>query len=317
MRWRRTVVIVLITFAVTLTFGSCSSAPEPATSVRETRDRADRYLITGNRYYSAGDFQQAAHFFELALEQYRSVDDLDGAASTHIALGSLHAGSAAFARAEGHLERALDIAEQIESAPLRVEGLNAFGELELRRDEPAQALARFEEALEIADSASAVTDLRRATVLHNAAVAQARLSRYDAALVRLRNALEINEDEEAIPEQASNHYMLASVHSRMGADERALEHARRALELDKRMENSIRIAEDLVAIAEIYRNMDLLQEAEDYFGRALEVYRSLSYRAGMRSVLLELRDLAERSGNRTAQQRYEDALGRLGDAKGE
>jgi tetratricopeptide (TPR) repeat protein len=211
----------------------------------------------------------------------------------------------------------LDIAERIESSPLRVEGLNAFGELQLRRDEPAQALARFEEALEIADSASAVTDLRRATVLHNAAVAQARLSRYDAALVRLRNALEINEDEEAIPEQASNHYMLASVHSRMGADERALDHARRALELDKRMENSIRIAEDLVAIAEIYRNMDRLQEAEDYFARALEVYRSLSYRAGVKSVLFELRDLAERSGDRTARQRYQDAMDRLDDGKGE
>lgn len=288
---------------------ACSSAPAPADSSTEVKNRAAEAARSGNDYYRQGRYELALQFFAQALNENASIDNQPGVVQsynsvgrTYLALGRLDEAEAAFR------EAAANAASLDDEARLLTE-IN-LGELALRRGDAPGALAAFERLLGEAGAGTPPEQL--GLLYHDLGSAYKATGDLGRALEWLENARAINLGAKLYEEAAADSYMIASVHSKRGDWAAAAENASRALEYDKRMENTLGIVKDLAALGTISAKAGDAAAAYDYFRRSYLAASALESTPDIRSALEGLVAAGEALGKTAETAAYREALANLG-----
>jgi tetratricopeptide (TPR) repeat protein len=283
----------LLVIVLALVFAGCSSAPDEPESMVETKNRATRYTEFGNAHFSRGDYSLALRFFDLALQDNVSVDNLPGIAKSYNSIARVYSAAGDLDEATENAGMALVFARLAADPEQEMQGHINKGEIALRGGDETAALAEFERAQEIVNSHE---EIANAVLLHNLGTLYARQADFATASRYLEEARRINDEAGDWKELASNHFMMASIASRQGNHQEALTHASTALEYDKRAEFTPGIAADLGALGQISEALDDDEGAYQYYLRALRVYLTLNDGAGTIATLSALEGVAERTG---------------------
>lgn len=285
--------VALTSTAFFVVVTACSSAPDASPGEVAVKNQASEYSQFGNSYFLQANYPLALQFFELALRENTSIDNLPGIAKSHNSIGRVHAATGSFDLAQASFRTALETATTADDAEQRIQAYINLGELALRRGMEDDALAFFESA---ESEAEARPDLSSPVLYHNLGAMYARQGVFDQAETQLQRARELNLEQGNWVELASNYYMLASIYSRQDRFDEARAMAEQALDYDKRAENSIGIAADLEALGRITLRMGERDAAYEYLLRSLRVYLTLNLAPPTIDILETLEQIARDLG---------------------
>ncbi len=284
----RTLIAALAVVALAV---GCSSAPDPPDYEVATKNRASQLAEYGNARFATGDYEMARRFFEQALQENISVDNLPGIATSQNSLARVYGITGNFPEATERAELALEFARIADDQEQEMQAHINLGEIALRTDNTAGAQAAFEAARRIAEGRESSPD---PILLHNLGTAYARSGDLEQAREYFNQARSRNEEAANWQELASNYYMLASLASRSGDYETAQTLAESALEADKKAEYAPGIAADLFALGKIRERRSDDEDAYQYYLRALRVYLTVNDARSSAEVLAELEATATR-----------------------
>jgi len=295
--------------AAAVLLSTCSSSPKKTDTVVTVKTQADQDAASGDAYYRQGRYALAMQFFTSALSQYTSVDDGEGIVRSYNAVGKCYVALGSPDDAESMFLRARERA-RAESPSLLFDSSVALAELYLAKGDPGRAREILSEELKAPPASR--TQAQAAQLFHDLGTAEKNLGNSVTALDWFGQSLKINLAGKFLAEAASDHYMIASVHSREGRYDEALASAVQALALDKQVENSPGIAKDLLALGLISSKKGDPAAAFDYFQRSYLVSTTLGFREDMRKALTGLVAAAEALGRTADAEAYRKALADLG-----
>jgi tetratricopeptide (TPR) repeat protein len=294
---------------LTLVVVACSTAPAKSDTVTTMKTQATQNAAFGDGYYRQGRFDLALQFYLQALNEYTSVDDVEGIVLTYNDIGMTYIAMGSYDAAEPLLLKAQDTARSVSQPLLLTSSIN-LGELYLAKGDATKALATFQEGLNL--PAKARTPMNTAILYHDTGTAQKSLGDLSAALASFGKSLEINLANKYIQEAAGDYYMIASVYSKQGSYDEATKNALLALAADKQIESSPGIAHDLYALGLIAAKKPDMASAYDYFQRAYLVYTTLGAKADIKKALTELISTADALNRTTEATGYRKTLSDLG-----
>ncbi|HEY9595510.1 MAG TPA: tetratricopeptide repeat protein, partial [Spirochaetia bacterium] len=203
---------------IALLLAACSTAPKQSDTVTTVRNQADQDGQYGEAYLKQGRYQLALQFFTQSLSEYTSIDYTDGIVKSYNAIGLTYLTMGSLDMAEDILQRARSRAGAA-SPSLAFTTLLNLGELYLARGDARKAMDVLGEAA--AMPATSRTEAQEAILLHDTGTAQRDLGDSAGAIESYGKALKINLARKLFEMAASDHYMIASVHSRDGRYEEA------------------------------------------------------------------------------------------------
>ncbi len=282
--------LLLLLIVSALSF-SCSSAPEEAETVVETKNKAAEYADFGNKYYEESQYDQALKFFNLALDYNISIDNEEGMIQSYNSIGKVLLAAGEEDRAEENFITAFTIAEKTGNNALLLESNNNLGEIYLFKGDFNKALEYFEKALVLIGE-DKEKDPKTAILYHNTGTVHKRLGNYQRAVEYLEKALEINTGNNKYVGMAANYYMIASIFSKKEQYTEAVNYALLALENDKLVENSSGIAKDMLALGIISRKAGNIADAYEYYKKSFMVYETLNLITEVKKLLNYLEQTA-------------------------
>jgi tetratricopeptide (TPR) repeat protein len=303
---------------LTLSLFSCSSAPKGTALVNTARNEAAGLLELGARNLRTGQYSTAAGFYAEAYRLYTITDDILGRVRALDGLGrlasytSIPEVSGLLTRAQRDTSRPAEAAEASADAAVlyRSEDLWRYAlllandagntiaitlaqlllaELDLWTASPQSLEASLAAAVAAAEKLEKQGKLQedRARAFRIAGAAARDLGRNAEAIDYLEQAAEIDRKQGSWIEFASNHYLIASVHSRSGAFAEAEAALLLALENDRKMENGPGIAADYQALGQVAVRAGKIEAARLHFLRALDIYNAL--KMDSRALLVQQR----------------------------
>ena len=283
-----------------------------------TRNQAAEYVTLGNQAFSQGRYSQAIELFNLALTLDSTVDNEAGIVRSNTSLAKSYLAMGELGIAETHGQRALVMAERMADQELEAQSTNVLGEVALAAGRPDIARGLFDEALtDLGEQTGVGSGAELAAVIrHNLAAALKAEGRYDEALVELDLALQENLRLTKLIEAASNHYLAASIHSKVGRYDEALTNATEALILDRQMENSLGIAQDHRALGIINFSLRNYEQSLQHYVSAFRVYDSLGLRTRAQALLPLMISAAESLGRDEEVERLRALLASEGGGQG-
>jgi tetratricopeptide (TPR) repeat protein len=268
------IVACIVAAGLALSVLSCSSAPKKTPEAFTVRNEAARLVQLGAKALQDGGSAAARDFYQEAYRMYTAVDDpegriraLDGLSRVSENGGELRAAAAAIAADADRRELAA-LASLLQA------------EYDIGNGTEAEVRAAAATAKAAVDALSGLaSDQARALRVYGSAAKST--GDFEAALEALNRAAGIDKRSNAFIEFASDRYLAAAVHSRMGNLAAANDALAEALDYDRRAENPGGIGDDyraLALVAEKAGNPDL---ARLYYARARDVYAAarLSLRA--------------------------------------
>jgi len=285
---------------------SCSTAPK-STAVYDVRNKAAEFVKLGDSFMSRNIYDQAAKYYEEALEADQSIDYVEGVARCHVSIGRAWLAAGDPGKAEREFRDGLEYGRMAASPGAQALATAGLGEVAWARGDREGALRLFEQAVALAGKDQAAL----AIALHDEATAKAGLGRGAEAEDDLERAASINAKAGRWSEVGSNRYVLASILSKAGRYEEALAQAGLALEADRKVENGPGMAKDLAALATISQKMERRQEAFDYWRRSFDTALASNMPEDVRKALVSLVALAGELGRSDDAARYAALLAKL------
>lgn len=293
----------LVLTAAAWNLAGCSSTSPPPEEINLQRNRAADFTKFGNQYFDQAQFGQAENFFLLALQNNTAIDNLSGAAASWNSLGKTYLAQGKEAEAEKAFLEAAALGKTLGSTEIQLQGVNNLAELKIRRGEVEQAIKDLEGVL--AGKVSLETK-EAAVIFHSLGAAYRKKASqsspegsktpYAQALEWFGKAAAVNLKLKLFQELASNQYMTASVHLRLGNLDLAEKTAQEALSNDRKMENSLGIAQDLRLLGEIAWRGGKAEEAAQYHLRSYRVFQALGLPSQEARSLDLLIPAAEKAG---------------------
>ena len=289
-----------------LVAASCSTAPKN-TAVYDIRNKAAEFVKLGDSFMARNIYDQAANYYEEALEADQSIDYVEGVARCHVSIGRAWLAAGDPGRAEREFRDGLEYGRMAGAPGAQALATAGLGEVAWARGDREGALALFQQAVVLAGKDQAAL----AIALHDEATALAGLGRGADAEAGLTKAASINAKAGRWSEVGANRYVLASILSKAGRYEDALVQAALALEADRKVENGPGMAKDLAALATISQKMERKQEAFDYWRRSFDTALASNLPEDVRKALVALGALAKELGREDDAARYAALLAKL------
>jgi tetratricopeptide (TPR) repeat protein len=187
---------------------------------------------------------------------------------------------------------------------------DSLGQLYLEKGNPRKAISQLEEARSITEGK--LTAEQGAILNHDLGTAYKNTGDLDRAKELFEKSLAVNLAGNLVEEAASDHYMIASVHSKQGDYAAADASLQLALQMDKKIENSLGIAKDLNALGLVAAKRMDDKAALDYFKRAYLVYASLGLTADAKKALEKAAAAADALGQADEAASLKKSLKELG-----
>jgi tetratricopeptide (TPR) repeat protein len=268
---------------------SCSTAPQTADTVVESKNQAAEFTKAGNDYFNKGLYDKALDSFYLSLAYNISVDNERGMASSYNSIGSVDMAKGNYDDAMKSFDRAYGLAQKLRDPVLLAQTATKIGEVYLNTNQLEKARDRFLEAVKNQNGGIPEQDL--AILFHDMGSVLKRLGKPDDALGYITQALAINERLKRYEEMATNYYMIASIYSEKNMFDQAMQNAMLALENDKKVENTLGIAKDYLALGLISRKRGNDKDAYAYLKKTYEIYNALTLLYPTLSIDLEIKSV--------------------------
>jgi tetratricopeptide (TPR) repeat protein len=252
-----------------LSVASCAKNP----TVRDDIKRSfNERVAMGNEEFKKGSLVSAKMFFDEALRNAYSIDDVYAQILVLINLGEVALAIDDVNGASNNIFLAREIADKSGLEEHNFILNISFGKLHIRFNRIDLAKDYYYKALNTAKK-----DTERAVAYNNLGIVYSRddAVQYEKALEYLEKAMVINLRGPAYDQLADNYYNAGNVLFNMGRLQTAKENYEKALESDKITENSRGIIKDLRRLASTSLALGNRDDALFYYERALRVARSI------------------------------------------
>ncbi|MBU3678899.1 MAG: tetratricopeptide repeat protein [Candidatus Kapabacteria bacterium] len=239
-------------------------------------------LLLGNCLCQRGMNREALPIAESVLTLYRAQGTAENIAQASSLVGRILMNVSEYARAEDHLEIALQTFTDLKDVKGIAQVTSNLGILCQRRSEFPQALERYETALDLYAETS--NDLGVARTCGNIGGIHVHLSDYGRALEYYEKALLIYERLDVKQSIATILRNIGLVHDRLGDTNLAMECFERALGLNIEIGDKLGEADATSSIGSSLRSMNEYDGALAKYERALSLYNETGYRLDVAEV---------------------------------
>ncbi|MFH1652799.1 MAG: tetratricopeptide repeat protein [Pseudomonadota bacterium] len=297
---------IIIVFSIIV--AACSSG-RPKDVITKKHGDAQYLLISGNRMFYDGRYDQAANYYARAKGIYLTIDNQEGVARAVNNIGELYAIAGDDKSAKQNYDEALRIGEQGDITLVKAVALNNLGALYLKEGRTEDARKNFEKALNLYEAGK--DNVGTGVALSNLGLSYIKKGDFAEAEMLLNQALKILKP-------TKNHRSIASVFQNFGRlyeakgdYENALLNYEYGLKEDKLIEYSVGIADDLIKIANIYERMNDSKKALSYYERAYDIYNKLKFQKDLISTGESIIRLAGSTGDSGITKKYKLELKEL------
>ncbi|MGC8824436.1 MAG: tetratricopeptide repeat protein [Bacteroidales bacterium] len=253
--------------------------------MNDTRGSAIALNNIGNVYYSWGKFQQAATFYQQALQIFENMGFINGVASAYANLGYTFTKLNDFNTAREYFEKALS--ERLKLGNKR-EIANAY-----------LSLANLLSQINSEHNVKTYGDRNWEKIILKFKTPSQILQQYKEALEYNEKALHISRelgDKRLIASCFNN---IGTIYSLAGIADRALEYYEQALQINREINNQADVVVNLLAIAIIYNYKGDYQQAKTYFQESLNLAHRLQKTDLEKDIYYNLSAMYEKMGNCT------------------
>jgi len=273
---------------------SCSSLPGSDKVEQKTQNRsvALQLMEQGKKQYDIGNFESSLEHYQTALYQYSGINYPAGSLQALLALARNH-------HTLGDLDRAmssLKLAESLVSRENLSEQMrnvyNHYADFYLKEGD-------FDKAEEycnlITDLDLKINHTLNSERLRLLGTLYKKQKDYNQALLYLQQALDMDIVLNLVQNQASDYYLIASIHSLEGRYSDAVSFLESALERDSYLEYIPGVASDLTALGKVAVKQGEVETAVFYFRRAYLAWKGLGHAAEMDTVAMQIQELTGES----------------------
>jgi len=266
------IISFLLLGSIFLTFFSCSS--QTGKLVSPTVKEADKLYRTGKLFALKQDYKSALRTFEIALDRYSLVDNVDGAILSQIAI----IGVLAQTGDENAIpQKIVELSFLIENTVPEYKPHLLLLELELAYlDKDYDTIIAETMRLKIKDKhiESQILCYRMLARLGNNLTAKSEFRRLKRNSKALQKSYRKNKSDDLGVYSFVNYtlgYYLTKKENWKGA----IQHFNASLEADKTYDNASGIGKNLYYLAVAYHNLDHLEQAKIHYERALNIFKQL------------------------------------------
>lgn len=284
----------LFLFASAFLLISCSSLPKSDTVEQKTQSRsiALQLMEQGKQQYDQGNYQASLDHYQLALYQYTGINNHIGSLQALLALSRNHHILGDSLRAKESLSLAESLVRR-EGMPEQIRNVyNHYADYFLKEGnfDKAEEYCFLESDLNLSTDNSLNSErLRLLGTLYK------KQQDYNQALVNLQQALDMDIKLNLIQNQASDYYLIASIHSLEGRYAEAVAALEKALEKDSYLEYIPGVASDLTALGKVAVKQGEVDTAIYYFRRAYMAWKGLGNSLEMDTVAMQIQELTGES----------------------
>lgn len=263
---KRNVILLLIT-AISLTVGCAKKDPYLREDIQS---QAWNHLEVGVSEYSSLNFSNARLFLEKALEEAKSIDNVELQIKALLSLGELELILRSHTKSSNYIFKAWALSEFMESDDMLFSLNSTTGKYYSK-------MMDYETAIEYYNAAYQSTSDKKdkAIIYNNLGVIHRTLKNYSEAYDYFNKAVRINKKKKIYGSLGGNYYNLGELYYIQNDSDNALKNYFLALENDKKSEDSLDILTDLKKIGIVYSDKNELDKALYYFIRALNLAVSI------------------------------------------
>ncbi|NOZ08760.1 MAG: CHAT domain-containing protein [FCB group bacterium] len=241
----------------------------------------------GGLYYGRGLNQEAAKWWERALEVYLDLQDPAGIADVCNKLGVVHKLMAQYSTALEYYQKGLESTRLLSDKKVKVKLLNNLGLVYKLLGHPRRAIEKFTESLTLKRSAGDHVGV--ANTLNNLGNVYKSLEEHVKALEVLEESRSIFSHELKVHREddtirfglAAVTHDIGNLHFQSGHLETALEYYKESLNFNRKNGKIISLFADYRDLGEIYIRLEKLESA----GRFLHQAKEMAEKAGMEDCL--------------------------------
>lgn len=285
---------ILFLLVLSSFISSCSSLPGSGKVEQKTlaRSVALQLMEQGKKQYDLGNYESALENYQSALYQYSGINYPAGSLQALLALSRNYYSLGDLDRVQISLSLAESLVDR-QGIPEQMRNVyNHYADFYLKEEnfEKAEEYCNLESDIPFEENHSLNSE--RLRVLGTIYKKQ---RDYSQAMLFLQQALDMDMHLNEIQNQASDYYLIASIHSLEGRYSQAVISLEAALEKDSYMEYIPGVASDLTALGKVAVKQGEVDTAVFYFRRAYLAWKGLGHIGEMDTVAMQIQELTGES----------------------
>lgn len=222
---------------------------------------------------STGNYQEAIHLAEQALEIAKTHSNNRIEGNTHAIIGQAYRRLDEYDRAKHHSELAMKIAQRIGDLALVSDSSRNLGAIYQAQGQLDAAAKMYRHALVAAQQAN--DKWLQAKALNNLGELSQRNERLFDAITLYQQSLQLRESINDLAGQGSVSGNICRVYQDLNDYAQALRYCEKALHLSRQVDDKAREANHLNNIASLFFDQEKLNDAKEYFYQSISIKQSL------------------------------------------
>ncbi len=253
------------------------------------------YQSLGDFYFKTGNLDSAQYYYQQTIHLSKTNDYLNGEINAKSGMGAIYFYKADYPKALKWYYDALHDFDHYNNDTLKAAVLNKLAGVFYKLKDYSKALTNLHQSLKLKEKIG--DSLALSKTYNNLGNVYADLKKYDTALYYYKKDLEISTKNKNLFNVAISNTNIASVYREMGNYNQALEHIHAALKIDSAANDLYGIAADYTELYYVYFDLKRYNKAKAYMLEALDIARNIHADDIELTVLKDLSNFYEKTGN--------------------
>ncbi len=236
------------------------------------------YKTTGIIYFFRGDIDNAFENFDLSLNIYQDIGDLNGAAGSYINKGIIYKNIRKTGKAHESFKKALKIYHEIEDKEGTALAYLNIGQLHRKEGNYRGALENLLKSRKLYEETK--NKIKIAEVYKTIGVIHGDRNEIDDALLNFNKALDLYEELDNVRGQTDIYNNLGTIHYDGKEYKKAIEYFNKSLNIFVEIGYTSKIALLYYNIGDANNKLQRYKEAKSFFDRSLKIYKKIDEEKG-------------------------------------
>lgn len=246
-------------------------------------------------YLQEGASNHARQLYEQSIEEYKSINDLQGEALVLSELGAVCGMQDNYKQALAYFFEALSLQKELDDKSFLGTLYNDIGTVYLAQDNFDKALEYFLQSVEIKKQLG--EKRRLANSYNNLGVIYENKKEYEQAQAYYEKSLHIVQELGDLFGQAQTHNNLAMFYKALGDNEKALKSALKSVELAKKLGSRGLLSYPILTVGEVYVAQKNWKAAKKYLTQGLQLAEEPQNKENIKHATKELATVEAALGN--------------------